>query len=109
MKRDAVTKRTDFETLSKRKPFDTHMGRHTMINPQTGRVVFKTGALGRKLLTHVRDVMRSGNAVPEVRESTPLAQALMEITRKGMAMTMNTIRARTKIRNRAPSKTWTKT
>lgn len=45
------------------------------------------GALGRKLLTHVRDVMRSGNAVPEVRETTPLAQALMEITRKGMAMT----------------------
>ncbi|MGE8368245.1 KpsF/GutQ family sugar-phosphate isomerase [Cupriavidus basilensis] len=45
------------------------------------------GALGRKLLTHVRDVMRSGNAVPKVRESTPLAQALMEITRKGMAMT----------------------
>ncbi len=45
------------------------------------------GALGRKLLTHVRDVMRTGNAVPEVRESTPLAQALMEITRKGMAMT----------------------
>ena len=25
------------------------MGRHTMINPQTGRVVFKTGALGRKI------------------------------------------------------------
>jgi len=45
------------------------------------------GALGRKLLTHVRDVMRTGNAVPAVRESTPLAQALMEITRKGMAMT----------------------
>ncbi|RZT38774.1 KpsF/GutQ family sugar-phosphate isomerase [Cupriavidus agavae] len=45
------------------------------------------GALGRKLLTHVRDVMRTGNAVPEVRENTPLAQALMEITRKGMAMT----------------------
>ncbi len=45
------------------------------------------GALGRKLLTHVRDVMRTGNAIPEVRESTPLAQALMEITRKGMAMT----------------------
>ncbi|TWG83862.1 arabinose-5-phosphate isomerase [Cupriavidus gilardii J11] len=45
------------------------------------------GALGRKLLTYVRDVMRTGNAVPEVRESTPLAQALMEITRKGMAMT----------------------
>lgn len=45
------------------------------------------GALGRKLLTHVRDIMRTGNAIPEVRESTPLVQALMEITRKGMAMT----------------------
>lgn len=45
------------------------------------------GALGRKLLTHVRDVMRFGNAVPQVRETTPLAHALMEITRKGMAMT----------------------
>ncbi|WP_428852244.1 KpsF/GutQ family sugar-phosphate isomerase [Imbroritus primus] len=45
------------------------------------------GALGRKLLTHVRDVMRTGNAVPQVRETTPLAHALMEITRKGMAMT----------------------
>lgn len=45
------------------------------------------GALGRKLLTYVRDVMRTGNAVPQVPESTPLAQALMEITRKGMAMT----------------------
>ncbi|WP_423194965.1 MULTISPECIES: KpsF/GutQ family sugar-phosphate isomerase [unclassified Cupriavidus] len=45
------------------------------------------GALGRKLLTYVRDIMRTGNAVPEVRENTPLAQALMEITRKGMAMT----------------------
>jgi len=45
------------------------------------------GTLGRKLLTHVRDVMRTGNAVPSVRENTPLAQALMEITRKGMAMT----------------------
>jgi arabinose-5-phosphate isomerase len=45
------------------------------------------GSLGRKLLTHVRDVMRFGNAVPQVRETTPLAHALMEITRKGMAMT----------------------
>lgn len=45
------------------------------------------GALGRKLLTHVRDVMRFGHAVPQVRENTPLSHALMEITRKGMAMT----------------------
>ena len=26
-----------------------HMGRHTIINPQTGRRVYKTGAIGRKL------------------------------------------------------------
>ena len=45
------------------------------------------GSLGRKLLTHVRDVMRFGNAIPQVRETTPLGHALMEITRKGMAMT----------------------
>ena len=45
------------------------------------------GSLGRKLLTHVRDVMRAGDAIPRVQEDTPLSQALMEITRKGMAMT----------------------
>ncbi|HEU5434868.1 MAG TPA: KpsF/GutQ family sugar-phosphate isomerase [Telluria sp.] len=45
------------------------------------------GALGRRLLTHVRDVMRSGDAVPAVRESATLSQALLEITQKGMGMT----------------------
>jgi len=45
------------------------------------------GALGRRLLTHVRDVMRSGDAVPAVRPDVSLSAALMEITRKGMAMT----------------------
>ena len=45
------------------------------------------GSLGRKLLTHVRDVMRAGDAIPRVDQDTPLSQALMEITRKGMAMT----------------------
>ena len=45
------------------------------------------GALGRRLLTHVRDVMRSGDAVPKVAASVSLQQALLEITRKGMAMT----------------------
>ena len=25
------------------------MGRHTMVNPTTGRTIFKTGALGRKV------------------------------------------------------------
>ncbi len=45
------------------------------------------GALGRRLLTHVRDVMRSGEAVPRVRADVPLTAALLEITQKGMGMT----------------------
>ncbi|MDD3329393.1 MAG: KpsF/GutQ family sugar-phosphate isomerase [Zoogloea sp.] len=45
------------------------------------------GALGRRLLTHVSDVMRSGPAVPRVAESALLADALMEMTRAGMGMT----------------------
>ncbi|SMP53162.1 KpsF/GutQ family sugar-phosphate isomerase [Noviherbaspirillum suwonense] len=45
------------------------------------------GALGRRLLTHVRDIMRSGDAIPAVARDVSLNQALLEITRKGMAMT----------------------
>jgi len=45
------------------------------------------GALGRRLLTHVRDVMRTGDAIPAVGTDVPLTSALLEITRKGMAMT----------------------
>ena len=45
------------------------------------------GALGRRLLTHVRDVMRSGEAVPSVTADVSLSTALLEITQKGMGMT----------------------
>jgi arabinose-5-phosphate isomerase len=45
------------------------------------------GALGRRLLTHVRDVMRSGDAVPRVGPDVPLARALLEVSQKGMGMT----------------------
>jgi arabinose-5-phosphate isomerase len=45
------------------------------------------GALGRRLLTHVRDVMRSGEAVPRVTPDVPLTAALLEISQKGMGMT----------------------
>lgn len=45
------------------------------------------GALGRRLLTHVRDVMRTGDAIPVVTPETPLVTALLEITQKGMGMT----------------------
>lgn len=45
------------------------------------------GALGRRLLTHVHDVMRSGEQVPKVPVEASLLQALEEMTRKGMGMT----------------------
>ena len=45
------------------------------------------GLLGRRLLTHVRDVMRTGDAVPTVDLDATLVTALLEISRKGMAMT----------------------
>ena len=45
------------------------------------------GALGRRLLTHVRDVMRKDDAIPAVTADTTLSAALLEITKKGMAMT----------------------
>lgn len=45
------------------------------------------GRLGRRLLTHVSDVMRVGNNVPKVPESAMLNEAILEISRKGMGMT----------------------
>ncbi|OZI77361.1 KpsF/GutQ family sugar-phosphate isomerase [Bordetella genomosp. 12] len=45
------------------------------------------GALGRRLLTHVRDVMRQGPALPTVTGSEPLSRALEEMSAKGMGMT----------------------
>lgn len=45
------------------------------------------GALGRKLLTHVRDVMRSGDDAPRVAENASLIDAITEITRGRMGMT----------------------
>ncbi|KRA01341.1 MAG: KpsF/GutQ family sugar-phosphate isomerase [Achromobacter sp.] len=48
------------------------------------------GALGRRLLTHVRDVMRQGNALPIVTADTPVSQALEVMSAKGMGMTVVT-------------------
>ncbi len=45
------------------------------------------GALGRRLLTLVKDIMRTGNAMPRVKPDTSLISALMEISHKGLAMT----------------------
>ncbi len=45
------------------------------------------GALGRKLLTRVSDVMRTGKDIPSVSDSASFSEALIEISRKGMGMT----------------------
>jgi arabinose-5-phosphate isomerase len=45
------------------------------------------GSLGRRLLLHVEDVMRKGADIPTVRADAPLAEGLMEVTRKGLGMT----------------------
>lgn len=45
------------------------------------------GSLGRKLLTHVRDVMRSGDAVPRVTADTPFTELMREMSAKGLGAT----------------------
>jgi len=44
------------------------------------------GALGRRLLTHTEDVMRTGEAVPRVAAEASLTATVLEITRKRMGM-----------------------
>jgi arabinose-5-phosphate isomerase len=45
------------------------------------------GALGRRLLTRVADIMRTGPDVPAVSDKATLTEALLEMSRKGMGMT----------------------
>ena len=44
------------------------------------------GALGRKLLTHVRDVMRPVDSVPQVTSDTLVPDALLAVSRGGLGM-----------------------
>jgi arabinose-5-phosphate isomerase len=46
------------------------------------------GSLGRRLLLHVEDVMRQGADIPRVDAATSLAQGLVEMSRKGLGMTV---------------------
>jgi arabinose-5-phosphate isomerase len=48
------------------------------------------GRLGLRLLTHVADVMRSGDAIPSVRPQAPLAEVILEVSRKGMGFAIVT-------------------
>ncbi len=45
------------------------------------------GALGRRLLLHVSDVMRRGADLPRVRPDTPLTEGLLEMSRKRLGLT----------------------
>ena len=45
------------------------------------------GNLGRRLLTHVRDVMRQGVEIPTVAETAMFAEAILEMSKKGLGMT----------------------
>jgi arabinose-5-phosphate isomerase len=47
-----------------------------------------SGALGRRLLLLIDDLMHTGDAIPEVGPDTLLINALMEMTRKGLGMTV---------------------
>ena len=46
------------------------------------------GALGKKLLTHVSDLMKSGDEIPLVTGKTSIIEALFEITEKRLGMTV---------------------
>ncbi|MCL2308716.1 MAG: KpsF/GutQ family sugar-phosphate isomerase [Proteobacteria bacterium] len=45
------------------------------------------GSLGRRLLTRVSDIMRTGDALPTVAQTATLQEALVVISGKGMGMT----------------------
>jgi arabinose-5-phosphate isomerase len=46
------------------------------------------GSLGKRLLTYVKDVMRSGDDVPKTSIHAPLKEALLEISKKRLGMTV---------------------
>jgi arabinose-5-phosphate isomerase len=45
------------------------------------------GQLGRRLLLHVRDIMRTGDRVPRVPPDLVVSEGLFEVSRKGLGMT----------------------
>ena len=45
------------------------------------------GSLGRRLLTHVSDIMRTGEQLPMVGSDAMLGEAILEISKKGVGMT----------------------
>lgn len=46
------------------------------------------GSLGRRLLLKIDDLLHSGDAIPRVQTGTPLKEALVEMSAKGLGMTI---------------------
>lgn len=46
------------------------------------------GALGRRLVTHVKDVMRSLEQTPVVMPQAPFSEVMLQMTKKGLGMTV---------------------
>jgi arabinose-5-phosphate isomerase len=46
------------------------------------------GSLGRQLLLHVEDLMRTGDAIPRIAPGEKLRDGLLEMSRKGLGMTV---------------------
>ena len=46
------------------------------------------GRLGKRLLLHVQDIMHTGDDIPRVSETASLSEALVEMTQKGLGMTV---------------------
>lgn len=45
------------------------------------------GRLGKRLLLRIKDIMHSGDALPQVQQDVMLSDALVEMTQKGLGMT----------------------
>ncbi|NIH11074.1 MAG: arabinose-5-phosphate isomerase KdsD [Serratia symbiotica] len=56
--------------------------------PQDFALSHPGGALGRRLLLRVNDIMHSGDEIPHVSTEASLRDALLEITRKNLGMTV---------------------
>lgn len=56
--------------------------------PEDFALSHPAGSLGKKLLTHVSDLMKTGDDIPMVAGSTSIMDALFEITEKRLGMTV---------------------
>ncbi len=60
---------------------------HRGLTPEDFARSHPGGALGRRLLLRVEDVMRTGDALPLVQAATSLSAGLLEMSRKGLGLT----------------------